>query len=193
LYSPSPFLITTGALTSIFSFFFGEYFKIREEIYRLWIRVIAYDFKDFSEDELKVICSELESKERMFRQAKGFFWIILISLLSGFIVFQFYSFKYFDSSSPFYQEDAFHIYIWFTIIIGILILINIIEILYIWFAIEKTMTFPYFKFRLRVTGQERLSMIWRVLDCSCKKRPEFDGHRIPKIFYRDREKNKKIF
>jgi hypothetical protein len=82
-----------------------------------------------------------------------------------------------------YQEDAFHIYIWFTIIIGIL---------YIWFAIEKTSKFPYFKFRLRVTGQERLSMIWRVLDCSCAKRPEFDGHKIPKVFYRDREKNKKI-
>ncbi|MEJ2673404.1 MAG: hypothetical protein P8168_14665 [Deltaproteobacteria bacterium] len=50
MYNPSPFLICAAALTSVFSFFFGSYFTEREVAYRMWIRMIAYNARETSED-----------------------------------------------------------------------------------------------------------------------------------------------
>ena len=71
MYNPGPFLISSAALTSIFSFFFGGYFRERERAYRLWLMVVAYGKEIPSEKERIDICSELESRDRMFYQAKG--------------------------------------------------------------------------------------------------------------------------
>ena len=40
MYEPGAFLISSAALTSIFSFFFGGYFRERERAYRLWFNTI---------------------------------------------------------------------------------------------------------------------------------------------------------
>ena len=191
MYNPSPFLITTAALTSVFSFFFGGYFVEREITYRLWIKLIAYDGRIVSDEDRKSICAELESKERMFRQSKALLWLILLTLICEFVVFQFYSSQYYDPGSPFYHPDAYHSYFWFSVIIGIIIMINCLEMLYIRVGAERRRNFPYFRFRKRVTGQERLYMIWELLECHRLKRPEYGHDRIPKKFYRALEKSKK--
>jgi predicted nucleic acid-binding Zn ribbon protein len=184
MYNPSPFLICAAALTSIFSFFFGGYFLEREIAYRLWIRLLAYDGKISSEDERKSICAEIESKERLFRQTKGLLWMMLLTLICLFVIFQFYSFKYINEASPFYQPDSYHTYFWFSAIIGIIILINCLEMLYINVGMERVEKFPYFRFRKRVTGQERLFMVWQLLDCHNLKITEHQAAKIPKNFYR---------
>ena len=71
MYNPSPFLISTAALTSIFSFFFGGYYRERERAYRYWLRFIAYNRDAGHKDDRIDICSELESMNRMLFQAKG--------------------------------------------------------------------------------------------------------------------------
>jgi uncharacterized membrane protein len=190
MYNPSPFLITTAALTSVFSFFFGGYFVEREITYRLWIKLIAYDGRTTSDEDMKGICAELESKERMFRQSKALLWLILLTLICEFVVFQFYSWKYYEPGSPFYHPDAYHSYFWFSVIIGIIVMINCLEMLYIRVGLERSRNFPYFRFRKRVTGQERLYMIWELLECHRLKGPEYGQDRIPKKFYRAREKSK---
>ena len=186
MYNPSPFLITSAALTSVFSFFFGGYFVEREMAYRLWIKLLAYQVEIRPAEERKSICAEMESKERMFRQSKGLLWLILVTLIIEFVVFQFYSFKYIDAASPFYHPDSYHTYFWFTVIIGIITLINCLEMLYINVGVEKVEKFPYFRFRKRVTGQERLYMVWQLLDCHNLKIAEHQAAKIPKKFYRDR-------
>jgi hypothetical protein len=189
MYNPSPFLISTAALTSIFSFFFGGYFHERQKAYRLWIQYRAYGVEILTEKEKKVLCSELETKERVFRQAKGLLKILLFTLCFEFIVFQFYSFKYIMVNSSFYQPDTLHTYIWFSAIIGIIVLINIFEMVYILVAVARSDTFPYFKLRRRVTGQDRLSMLWRMCDCKSLKNEEFSGNKIPEKFYKDLTRN----
>lgn len=188
MYTPGPFLISSAALTSIFSFFFGGYFKEREWAYRLWIRFMAYDADFGTEDEQKAICAELESKERVYRQAKILLILLLCTLLIEFVVFQFYSLKYITVGSPYHEPDAFNTYIYFNIIIGFIVLINAIELIFISVAIKRTSQFPYFKFRKRVTGQDRLSMLWCALHCNDKKKKDFRDARIPEIFYDDLEK-----
>lgn len=183
MYTPGPFLISSAALTSIFSFFFGGYFREREWAYRLWIRIVAYDTDLGSEDEQKAICSELESKERVYRQAKGLLRLLLTTLVVEFIVFQFYSLQYITRSSPYYEPDACHTYFYYTIIIGFIVLINCIELIYIQVAVDRTSRFPYFEFRKRITGQDRLSMLWRAINCHDKKKDDVKDNRIPKKFY----------
>ena len=94
MYHPSPFLISSAALTSIFSFFFGGYFQEREKAYRLWIRFIGYDTVIDEEEEAKRICAELESKNRVLQQAKGLLKILLLTIVADFLAFQVYSQKY---------------------------------------------------------------------------------------------------
>ena len=188
MYNPSPFLICAAALTSIFSFFFGGYFLERESAYRLWIRLMAYDGEIGSEEERKSLCAEMESKERMFRQSKGLLWLILLTLICEFVVFQFYSFKYINEASPLYRSDSFHTYVWFTAIIGVITFINCVEMLYINVELELGRKFPYIRFRKRVTGQERLFMVWQLLDCHHRKIAEHQAAQIPKKFYRSRKK-----
>ena len=53
-------------------------------------------------------------------------------------------------------------------------------------VVEKVEKFPYFRFRKRVTGQERLYMVWHLLDCHNLKITEHQAAKIPKKFYRDR-------
>ena len=185
MYNPSPFLISTAALTSIFSFFFGGYFHERQKAYRLWIQYRAYGVEILSEEEKKMLCSELETKERVFRQAKGLLKILLFTLCFEFVVFQFYSLKYIRAGSSFFEPDALHTYFWFSAIIGIIVLINIFEMVYILVAVAKTDHFPYFKLRHRVTGQDRLSMLWRMCDCKSLKKEEFSDNKIPERFYKD--------
>ena len=170
MYNPSPFLISTAALTSIFSFFFGGYFHERQKAYRLWIQYRAYGVERMTDQEKKILCSELEAKERVFRQAKGLLKILLFTLCIEFVVFQFYSWEYIMLNSPFYMPDAFHTYVWYNTIIGIIVLINCIEMLYIKVAVSRLNRFPYIKFRHRVTGQDRLSMLWRARLLSTTKR-----------------------
>lgn len=188
MYNPSPFLICAAALTSIFSFFFGGYFLERESVYRLWIKLVAYDVEMGSEEERKSICAEMESKERTFRQTKGLLWMILLTLICEFLVFQFYSLKYIDAASHLYRPDSFHTYFWFTVIIGILTFINCLEMLYINVSMELVDKFPYIRFRKRVTGQARLFMVWQLLDCHNLKITEHDAAKIPKNFYLARKK-----
>ena len=156
----------------------------RESAYRLWIKLLAYDGQISSEDERKSICAEMESKERMFRQTKGLLWMILLTLICEFVVFQFYSLKYIDEASPFYRPDSYHTYFWFTAIIGVLTIINCLEMVYINVGVERREKFPYFRFRKRVTGQERLFIVWHLLDCHHLKTAEHQGAKIPKNFYR---------
>jgi hypothetical protein len=89
MYNPSPFLISTAALTSIFSFFFGGYFREREKAYRYWIRYNAYKPCESTDVEKRDLCAEFESKERVFRQAKGILKVLLLTLIAEFVIFQF--------------------------------------------------------------------------------------------------------
>lgn len=184
MYNPSPFLISSAALTSIFSFFFGGYFREREKAYRYWIRYLAYDVDLGCEDEVKALCSELESKDRVFRQAKVLLLILLLTLFVEFVVFQFYSLPFIQPSSPLYEPGAMHSYTWFCAMIGIIVFINFLEMLYIWVAVASSKSFPFFRLRHRVSGQDRLAMLWQKLDCPCHKSETLNRNRIPESFYR---------
>jgi len=187
MYEPGAFLISSAALTSIFSFFFGTYFRERERAYRLWLMIVAYGKEIPSENEKIDICSELESRDRMFYQAKGLLGILLLTIALSYLVFQIYSFCYIFQSSPLYQPGAFTDYIWFNTIIGFIVMINCLELLYIRVAVDRTEKFPFFRIRQRVTGQERLSKIWMVLGCSKLKTPEYAQNKIPLKFYDNQE------
>ena len=184
MYSPAPFLISSAALTSIFSFFFGGYFREREWAYKLWIRFQAYESVLDSEQDCMEICAELEAKERIYRQAKGLLWILLLTIIVEFIVFQFYSHPYITPESPVFEADAPHAYFCFNIIIGIIVLINCFELIYIQLAWEVSPGFPFFVLRKRVTGQERLALLWKQFNCAEKKKAETRANRIPPYFYR---------
>ena len=187
MYKPAAFLISSAALTSIFSFFFGGYFRERERAYRLWLMIVAYGKEISSEEERVDICSELESRDRMFYQAKGLLGILLLTIGLAYLVFQIYSFRYIFPSSPLYQPGAFTDYIWFNTIIGFIVMINCLELLYIRVAVDRIKKFPFFKIRKRVTGQDRLSKIWMILGCSKLKTPEYSQNKIPKTFYDNQE------
>jgi hypothetical protein len=70
-------------------------------------------------------------------------------------------------------------------------MINCLEMLYIRIGVERSRNFPYFRFRKRVTGQERLYMIWELLECHRLKGPGYGQDGIPKKFYRALKKSKK--
>lgn len=189
MYKPAAFLISITALTSIFSFFFGGYYRERERAYRLWLMFVAYG-KNFTPDDEKVcICSELESRNRMFSQAKGLLIILLLTIALDFIIFQCYSQPYISKNSALYQPGAFKEYLWFSAIMGCIVMINCLELVYIQVAIDKIEKFPFYKIRRRVTGQDRLSKVWMILGCSRLKKTEYAQKRIPKIFY----DNQKIY
>ncbi len=184
MYSPAPFLISSAALTSIFSFFFGGYFREREWAYKLWIRFQAYESTPDTEQDCLEICADLEAKERIYRQAKGLLWILLLTIVVEFIVFQFYSRPYIDPASPLFENDASHAYFWFNIIIGIIVLINCSELIYILVSWEIGSSFPFFMIRKRVTGQERLAILWKQFNCAEKKKRTVSKNRIPPYFYK---------
>jgi hypothetical protein len=187
VYKPSAFLISSAALTSIFSFFFGGYYREREIAYRYWLKVVAYGKETLSEDEKIDLCAELESRDRMFYQAKGLLGILLLTIALSYLVFQFYSFHYIFKYSPFYESSAFTDYRWYNTIIGLIVMINCLELLYIRVAVDRIKGFPYVKFRKRVTGQDRLSKVWMILGCSGLKTPEYAQNRIPRKFYENQE------
>lgn len=187
MYRPAAFLISSAALTSIFSFFFGGYFRERERAYRLWLMIVAYGKEIPSGKERIDICSELESRDRMFYQAKGLLGILLLTIGLAYLVFQIYSLCYIFQSSPLYQPGAFTDYLWFNTIIGFIVMINCLELLYIRVAVNRIKEFPFFKIRQRVTGQDRLSKIWMILGCSKLKTPEYSQNKIPKTFYDNQE------
>ena len=188
MYNPSAFLISSAALTSIFSFFFGGYFREREKAYRYWIRYLAYEVDPGCDNEIRSFCSEFESKDRVFRQAKGLLLILLLTLFIEFIIFQFYSFQFICKTSPLYEPGALHTYIWFCTMIGIIVLINFFEMLYIWVAFSRSKRFPFFRLRHRVSGQDRLAMLWKKFGCAKYKSEELNKNRIPESFYRENEK-----
>ena len=94
MYRPGAFLISSAALTSIFSFFFGGYYRERERAYRLWLMFVAYGKEPPPDDEKIDICSELESRDRMFYQAKGLLGILLLTIGLSYLIFQIYSFYF---------------------------------------------------------------------------------------------------
>jgi hypothetical protein len=183
MYDPSAFLISTTALTSIFSFFFGGYFRERERAYRLWLKYVAYDKKIMVAEAKIDLCAELESLDRMFLQVKGLLAILLLTIILAYIVFQFYSFRYILPGSSLYDPGAFSDYISFNTIIGCIVLINCLELLYIRIAVDRVASFPFFRFRRRINAQERLSKIWMLVGCSKMKVPEYAKNRIPRHFY----------
>ena len=193
MYDPSPFLITTGALTSIYTFFFGEYFREREAVYRLWLRVFAYGWRPETPEERTELCAQMESKDRMYRQGKAFLLIMLITLIACFATLQGYSWKYIHPVSEFYAREHLRTYWFFTAITGLIVLINCIELMYIRVAVQFRFEFPFIRLRRRVTAQQRLSMLWQVLGCPECKQPPFHGSRIPARFYRDMEDPGKVF
>jgi len=153
MYKPGAFLISSAALTSIFSFFFGGYCRERECACRFWPMFVAYGKETPSDDEKL----DIGSDNFIFR------------------------------SSPFYDPSAFTEYLWFKTLIGFIVMINCKELLYIRVAVDRIKNFPFFKIRLRVTGQDRLSKVWMVLGCSKLKPPEYSQHKIPKKFYDNQE------
>jgi len=187
MYKPAAFLISSAALTSIFSFFFGTYYKERERAYRFWLMFVAYGKEVASKNEKIDICAELESKDRMYHQAKGLLGILLITIALAYLVFQIYSFCYIFKSSPLYEPGAVTDYIWFNTIIGLIVMINCLELLYIRIAFDRTENFPFFRIRKRVTGQDRLSKVWMILGCSKLKTSEYSQNRVPRIFYDNQE------
>lgn len=183
MYKPAAFLISITALTSIFSFFFGGYYRERERAYRLWLKFVAYGGKRTNDEEKLCLCSELESRNRMFFQAKGLLIILQLTIFIDFVVFQYYSLPYIAQDSVLYQVGNFREYLCFSIIMGCIVLINFLELLYIQVAVNKTKKFPFFKLRRRVTGQDRLSKVWMIMGCSGLKTEEYNKNRIPKKFY----------
>ena len=180
-------MISAAALTSIFSFFFGGYYKERATAYWFWLTIVAYGKEVVSENERIDLCAELESRNRMFYQLKGILGILLLTIGTAYLVFQLYSFNYILSCSSHYDPGAFTEYVWYNTIIGVIVMINCLELLYIRIAVEKTAKFPYFIIRPRVTGMERLSKVWMVVGCSQLKTPEYNQNRIPREFYDNQE------
>ncbi len=176
MYKPAAFLISITALTSIFSFFFGGYFRERARAYQLWLKYVAYGQKKPEQCENIEICAELESKNRMFYHAKGLLIILIITIIIDFIVFQFYSYQFVCPESPRYDPFVFKEYLSFSIIMAIIVIINGLELIYIQVAITKISYFPFFKLRRRVTGQDRLSKVWMLLGCSKLKEAEYNGN-----------------
>ena len=187
MYDPSAFLISITALTSIFSFFFGGYYQEREKAYRLWLKFVAYDKNPPVDFERIDICSALESRDRMFFQAKGLLIILLFTIILSYAVFQIYSLKYILPSSPLHDPNAFSDYLCFNTIIGCIVMINCLELLYIKVAVSRISHFPFFKLRKRITGQDRLSKVWMVLGCSCLKSEAYAKNRLPKKFYENQD------
>lgn len=187
MYKPSAFLISAAALTSIFSFFFGSYYKERARAYWFWLTIVAYGKEIVSKDEKIDLCAELESRNRMFYQLKGILGILLLTIAVAYLVFQLYSFNYIFSFSSHYEPGAFIDYVWYNTIIGLIVMINCLELLYIRVAVERTEKFPYFFIRPRVTGMDRLSKVWMIVGCSKLKTPEYSKNRIPREFY-DKQK-----
>ena len=66
----------------------------------------------------------------------------------------------------------------------VIVLINCLEMLYIRVGLTRLSHFPYFTLRWRVTGQQRLYMIWELLDCDSFKNQEQRQDLIPRKFYR---------
>ncbi|MDZ7641204.1 MAG: hypothetical protein U5J62_04150 [Desulfurivibrio sp.] len=135
IYDPGPFLISTAALTSILSFFFGNYFRYREKIYSQWIAYIAYDSEVVKTDAKKGLCADLESKERVYSQLKNLMMVLLLTIIVDYLAFQFYSLAYIIPESAHFEDGAWHIYIWYNTIISIIVLINCLEILYLQIAV----------------------------------------------------------
>lgn len=187
VYSPAAYLIAAAALTSIFCFFFGAFFQEREITYRMWIKYVAYGATPLSGDEKKDLCAELESRRRTYYYFKGITAILLLTLIIEFVVFQFYSHRFTDSASPFFHPGAFHSYRWYNTAIGVIVLINCVEILYMRVKAEYIGRFPYIKLRPRVESRQRLAELWRLHQCPKAKKPEFNELRIPKSFYEDWE------
>ena len=187
MYKPSAFLISAAALTSIFSFFFGGYYKERERAYWYWLTIVAYGKELVSKDDKIALCAELESRNRMFYHFRGLLGILLMTIGIAYLVFQLYSFNYIFTSSSLYEPGAFTDYVWYNTIIGVIVLINCLELLYIRVAVDKTEKFPYFKIRPRVTGMDRLSKVWMIVGCSKLKTPEYSKNRIPREFYDKQE------
>jgi hypothetical protein len=187
MYNPGAFLICSAALTSIFSFFFGRYYRERERAYRFWLKFVAYGKGLPSNDEKIDICSELESRDRMFYQAKGLLGILLLTIGISYLVFQIYSFCFIFKPSPLFDPSSFVEYKWFNTIIGFIVMVNCMELLYIRVAMDRTNKFLFFRIRPRVTGQERLSKVWMVIGCSKLKTPDYSQNRIPKKFYDNQE------
>jgi len=188
MYNPSSFLISTAALTSIFSFFFGGYFKEREKAYHLWIRYVGYESNLDHRENTKALCAELEAKERVFHQAKGILKILLVTIVADFLAFQAYSFPFAFASEPFFRPEYWHTYKYYSLIIGFIVLINCFEMLYIRIAVEPIRRFPFIRLRHRVTGQERIAELWCLFGCHKLKNPELNGNRLPEIFYERLEK-----
>lgn len=187
MYKPSAFLISAAALTSIFSFFFGGYYKERQKAYQFWLSIVAYGKEIKSKDEKIDLCAELESRNRMFYQLKGILGILLVTIAVAYLIFQIYSFHFIFTTSSHYDPGAFTDYVWYNTIIGFIVMMNCLELLYIRVAIEKTERFPYFLVRPRVTGMDRLSKVWMILGCSELKTPEYAHNRIPREFYDNQE------
>lgn len=187
MYKPAAFLISTAALTSIFSFFFGGYYKEREKAYWFWLTIVAYGKELLSEDEKIDLCAELESRNRTFYHFKGLLGILLLTIAIAYLVFQFCSFSYIFTSSSLYEPGAFTDYVWYNTIIGVIVMINCLELLYIRIAVDKTEGFPFFKIRPRVTSKDRLSKVWMTLGCSKLKIPEYAINRTPQEFYDNQE------
>jgi hypothetical protein len=184
IYSPAAYLIAAAALTSIFCFFFGAFFQEREITYRMWIKYIAYGATPLSGDEGKAFCAELESRRRTYYYFKGITAILLITLIIEFVVFQFYSYRFIDPESPLYQPGAFHSYRWYNTAIGVIVIINCVEIIYMRVKAEYLGQFPYIKLRPRVESRQRLAELWRLHQCPKAKKPEFHKERIPRYFYK---------
>jgi hypothetical protein len=144
---------------------------------------VAYGKEITSKNEKIGICSELESRDRMFYQAKGLLGILLLTIALAYLVFQIYSLCYIFQSSLLYEPGVFTEYVWFNTIIGFIVMINCLELLYIRVAVDRTEKFPFIRIRHRVTGQERLSKIWMILGCSKLKTPEYSQNKIPRKFY----------
>jgi hypothetical protein len=153
----------------------------------VWIKVVAYGATPLSGDEKKDLCAELESKRRVYYHFKGITAILLITLIIEFFFFQFYSFRYIHPASSLYEPGAFHTYLWFNTGIGIIVIINCLEILYMRVTVELLDKFPYIRLRPRVEGRERLAILWRLHDCPGAKLPEYNEQRIPRYFYKNLE------
>jgi len=187
MYNPSAFLISSAALTSIFSFFFGGYFKEREKAYLLWIRYVGYESILDHQEEAKHLCAELEAKERVFRQAKGVLKILLLTIVADFFVFQAYSFPFVFAGEPWFRQENWHTYKWYSIIIGFIVMVNCLEMLYIRIAVETSCRFPFIRFRHRVTGQDRIAELWELFGCCRLKDAELNRNRVPDMFYKRME------
>lgn len=67
--------------------------------------------------------------------------------------------------------------------IGVIVFINFLERLYIWVAFSPRKRFPFFSLRHRVSGQDRLAMLWQKLDCPGLKNEALNRNHIPEKLY----------